>query len=92
MPLAAEDVLQKLIEAIDEAKSTIRELHEARGASMDIIKKQKKDIADKIQKEVETEVKKITDDIRRQSIEAVEKIMNDIQHDWRVKLGLATDD
>lgn len=88
MPLTAEEVLKKLLAATDEAKETTRALHEARGAALDVIKKQKHEIAEIIQTTVEAAFAELSEDAKMKMVDGIDAVIKGIEHDWREKLGL----
>lgn len=88
MPLQSEEVLARLVEATGEAKSTIRELHEARAAAIDVIKRHRKEIADAVVAEVDRAVAELSGDARAALVAGVEQTIQAITTDWRAALGL----
>lgn len=83
-----DDKVEKLFQALQDAKTTTRELNEARAAANDVIKRQKKQIEDAIISEVEAQIKEIREEIRARMTQQMDRIINQIQDDWREKLGL----
>lgn len=88
MPLTADETLKKLVEAIEEGKATTRDLHAARATAMDVLKKQRREIAEGITNEVNRAVQEIRTETRDLMVSRVEEIMGAIERDWRTKLGL----
>jgi hypothetical protein len=88
MPLQPEEVLNQLIRARDEARETIRELHEARSAALDVDKKQRERITQLIVTEVERQVGVLAADARAQMQGRMGAVINDIEELWRAALHL----
>lgn len=79
-----EEVLEALQKAIDEAKETIRELHGARAAALDIVKKQKQEIREAIRSEVGAAIQELRADTKEQ----LERGVGEIVSALRERLGL----
>lgn len=90
MPLTAEDVLKKLTIATEEARATIREVHEARSAALDVVKKQRQQIADTIVKEIADQVEQLGTAAYAEMRARIDQVITRIETDWRAKLGLDT--
>lgn len=67
MPVTTAEQLEQLVAATNEAKATIRELHEARSAARDVLKDQRKVIVDSI----ERAVAEVHDSIRQQAHDTI---------------------
>jgi hypothetical protein len=88
MPVAPEETIRKLTEAITEAKATIRELHEARAAALDVMKQHRKVIHDEIQQGIAGVMGDLRDETVKHMQSAAKTIIARIEQDWREKLGL----
>ena len=88
MPRSSEEVLQDLVNATLEAKNTIRELHEARSAAMDVIKKQRGQIVEAIAAEVKAQVSEVINEAHELVLSSAGEMIDRIEKDWREKLGL----
>lgn len=84
MPLTANEILERLVKATDEAKETIQELHGARATALDVIKKHRAGIVDAINAAVAEEVAKLREEMLRHAGAAVDAIAAEL----RGRLGL----
>lgn len=88
MPVTAEETLAKLVEAADEAKATIRELHEARAAALDVVKSQRAQVHAAIEQLVKEAVGTLGREAEERMKASVERVIRELAADWREKLGL----
>lgn len=86
MPLTAEDVLKKLTEATEEARATIKELHQERAAALDVIKQNKKRIATAIEMEVKSAIGEISEKASAELHERLESAVGSLFKDVRARL------
>lgn len=89
-PTTPEDVLKRLVAATDEAKATIRELHEIRQDLIEIRKRGEQRIIDGINQAITTSVNMLRDEAREEMREAVSAVIGRLGSAWREKLGLDT--
>lgn len=80
--------LKELVEAAEEARITLRELHEAHATLLDIDKKMRNRIATTITEEVTKQVGEISEEARKQMFIAFEEIVDKASKDLKEKLGL----
>lgn len=88
MPKQPEEVLAELMQAIEDARLTIRKLHEEVQESKAVLKNEKDRITKLLVEEVDKQVKELRNDVRNEMLSAVERVINEIRDDWREKLGL----
>lgn len=88
MVLETDQVLKKLIDATEEAKATTRDLHAARATALDVLKKQRKEIAEGIKTAVDEAVAELGAEARERLVTSVEGVIAGIERDWRQALGL----
>ena len=89
MPITPEETLQKILDATQEARVTVQELHEQRAALLDVLKSQRQRIDRDIQDEVERTVEVLRQEATRAMKAGVEWVINELRDDWRQKLGLS---
>lgn len=88
MPLAPEDVLKDLVAATEQAKTTIREAHEARAALLDVVKENRQKILTAIVSEVQEQVRELADEASSDLRTRAGGVIARLEADWRAKLGL----
>jgi hypothetical protein len=88
MPLTAEDVLAKLNKAIDEGRQMTRELHSARAAALDVVKKHRAGIIEAINLAVKEQVGAISAQTREEMRTRAADLVEGIARDLRNRLGL----
>lgn len=86
MPIEPEKILKQLVAATEEAKATIRELHEARATALDVDKKQRERITQLIVEEVTKQVGALADEAREELHAGVSKIVADVAGEMQRRL------
>jgi ElaB/YqjD/DUF883 family membrane-anchored ribosome-binding protein len=81
LPVAPEEVLEKLSAAVDEAKDVMRELHSATKGQREAIRRQ-------IETEVHDAIEGLYREVRAQMEREARKVIARLERDWRKKLGL----
>lgn len=89
MPLAPQDVIEKLTTAIEESKALLRDLHAARSDTLAFLKRERDHIDDLLADQVRAGVEGMLADVRQRAFDAVDQLIEEIRTDWREKLGLA---
>lgn len=88
MPVAPEEILNKLTAAIQEAKDTTRELHEARKRYIEAVRHQEADVRNLVEQRVDRAVGDIRVKARADMEEALEAEISSFVADLRMKLGM----
>lgn len=83
-----EEILKDLLAATEEAKNTIRELHEARASLMDVDKKMKDRITKLIREEVTNQVGEISVEATKEMQAAFDHIADSTSLAIKEKLGI----
>lgn len=88
MPKMVEEQIADLNKAMSEAKDTIRELHEARSAALDVLKDNRRRITEAIESEVQKQAEALSDEARHQMRKRIGEVIDGIERDWRSALKL----
>jgi Mg-chelatase subunit ChlI len=88
MPKKPEEVLADLNQAVEEAKTTIRDAHALRKEILHSDKALQKAVADEVRMHVYEAVTAIALEIRNDMRRQAEGVIKRLEEDWRDKLGL----
>jgi hypothetical protein len=84
-----DEVLKNLLEATDEARKTIADLHTARRDLLEVQKRQERRITDLLIAEVDNAVKALRTEARDEMRSSAKAIIDKLAADWRERLGLS---
>ncbi len=80
--------LKELVDAAEEARKTLRELHEARAILLDIDRKMRDRITKAIQEEIDKQINEIANEAREQMVAAFDRVASDASLAIKEKLGI----